>query len=81
MGRCNQCGGTRGEISRIMGNHFQKSECMEELESQKASLGDVINQELRENGPVDVCQAALLDDLRPYVKHLVDLLKKRTVTS
>lgn len=50
---------------------------IELYESNFASLVDALNTELRENGPVDVNQAGINDDLRPFVRRLVDYVRAR----
>ena len=45
-----------------------------------AQIGDVLNQELRENGPADVQQVnSITDDMRPLIRLLVDNLRRKYV--
>lgn len=50
---------------------------VDDLEAERASLLDLINQELRENGPLDVPQARLKDSPKKFVRMLVDLVRAR----
>ena len=47
-----------------------------EWESRAASLGDCLNQELREHGPVNVTQVETGDDMRDALRLLVDLVRR-----
>ena len=52
------------------------AEALEPWEARAASLADCLNQELRENGPIDVLQVAPEEDLRPALQLLVDLVRQ-----
>lgn len=56
------------------------SDRREESEDRLAGMADCINLELRENGTLDVPQiTAWLDDMRPYVRLLVDYVRARAL--
>mgnify|MGYP001591707484 CR=1 FL=1 len=47
-----------------------------EWEGRAASLADVLNQELRENGPLGVYQVGTHDDMREGIRVLVDYVRE-----
>jgi len=50
----------------------------DEAEGSLAGLADCINQELRENGPVEVEQVpSVKADMRPFVRKLVDYVREQ----
>jgi hypothetical protein len=66
----------RGHLAAATRGMLQEIETLrkraEAAEQALVSLADVINQEIRENGPLNAEQAKIGDDLRPFVWRLVD---------
>ncbi len=67
---------TQEEVKKVIANLENAKQCIEEMLSEKASLVDLLNTELRENvGAETAPQAGMKSDLRPYIRGLVDACK------